>query len=609
MEEKKFDPYQFIGFILIALILTWMLYRNGPTEEQKSESKTITEQDITSPSSPEESETSAAFIQQQKVESFGDLGTLFKSNSVENVSISTENISYEVQSKGAQIVVLQLDKFENFADNSLRLISESNTDFNVKLSTLDGRVLNTRDIFFTPTLTDQADSYKLLMTASISTRQSIVFEYVFPKQGYLYTVNLKTEGMQTLLNSSILPNFSWKTDAFRNSRSIDYENRYTEYTFGYEEDRVDYLSLNGEDKESREGIRWISYRQHFFSSILIPSTPIASAELTSIDLASEENLEEKFTKTFKTSYSLGLTNGNLNTQLTFYNGPTDYDSLKALDGDLETSIPMGWGIFGWINRVIFLPLFGFLSSFLSFGIAIIVMTVIVRLAMSPVTYKSYVSQIKMKVLRPDIEIINNKYKDDAVKRQQETMSLYSRAGANPMSGCVPALLQLPIFYALFSFFPVAFVLRDKSFLWADDLSSYDSVYDLGFSIPFYGDHISLFPILASIAIFFYTQMTTGQQAMPQQPGMPNMKIIMYLMPLMMLFFFNNYASGLSLYYFVSNLLTIILMLVIKNYIVNDQKILSKIEENKKKPKKAGGFSSRLQKAMEQAEKQKKAGRK
>ena len=609
MEEKKFDPYQFIGFILIALILTWMLYRNGPTEEQKSESKTITEQDITSPSSPEESETSAAFIQQQKVESFGDLGTLFKSNSLENISISTENISYEVQSKGAQIVVLQLDKFENFADNPLRLISESNSDFNVKLSTLDGRVLNTRDIFFTPTLIDQTDSYKLLMTASISTRQSIVFEYVFPKQGYLYTVNLKTEGMQTLLNSSILPNFSWKTDAFRNSRSIDYENRYTEYTFGYEEDRVDYLSLNGEDKESRDGIRWISYRQHFFSSILIPSTPIASAELTSIDLASEENLEEKFTKTFKTSYSLGLTDGNLNTQLTFYNGPTDYDSLKALDGDLETSIPMGWGIFGWINRVIFLPLFGFLSSFLSFGIAIIVMTVIVRLAMSPVTYKSYVSQIKMKVLRPDIEIINNKYKDDAVKRQQETMSLYSRAGANPMSGCVPALLQLPIFYALFSFFPVAFVLRDKSFLWADDLSSYDSVYDLGFSIPFYGDHISLFPILASIAIFFYTQMTTGQQAMPQQPGMPNMKIIMYLMPLMMLFFFNNYASGLSLYYFVSNLLTIILMLVIKNYIVNDQKILSKIEENKKKPKKAGGFSSRLQKAMEQAEKQKKAGRK
>jgi YidC/Oxa1 family membrane protein insertase len=233
------------------------------------------------------------------------------------------------------------------------------------------------------------------------------------------------------------------------------------------------------------------------------------------------------------------------------------------------------------------------------------MTVIVRLAMSPVTYKSYVSQIKMKVLRPEIEELNKKYKDNAVKRQQETMSLYNRAGANPMAGCIPALLQLPVFYALFTFFPVAFELRKKSFLWADDLSSYDSVLDLGFSIPFYGDHVSLFPILASIAIFFYTQMTTGQQAMPQQPGVPNMKVVMYLMPLMMLFFFNNYASGLSLYYFVSNLLTIFLMLVIKNYIINDDKIHAKIEENKKKPRKAGGFSARLQKAMEEAEKQKK----
>ena len=331
--------------------------------------------------------------------------------------------------------------------------------------------------------------------------------------------------------------------------------------------------------------------------------------MTSINLASDESLDEKFTKSFETTYPLPLVSGNLNTNLTFYLGPTDYKTLQNLDGDLETSIPMGWGIFGWINKFIFLPLFEFLSSFLSYGIAIIVMTLIVRLAMSPVTYKSYVSQIKMKLLRPDIEVINGKFKDDAVKRQQETMSLYSRAGANPMSGCIPALIQLPVFYALFSFFPVAFVLRDKSFLWADDLSSYDSVLELGFNIPFYGDHVSLFPILASIAIFFYTQMTTGQQTMPQQPGMPNMKIIMYLMPLMMLFFFNNYASGLSLYYFVSNLLTIILMLVIKNFIIDDNKIHAKIEENKKKPKKSGGFTERLQKAMEQAEKQKKAGRK
>ena len=231
------------------------------------------------------------------------------------------------------------------------------------------------------------------------------------------------------------------------------------------------------------------------------------------------------------------------------------------------------------------------------------MTILVRLAMSPVTYKSYLSQIKMKVLKPEVDEINAKYKDDAVKRQQEVMALYGKAGANPMAGCLPALLQLPVFYALFSFFPVAFALRQKSFLWADDLSSYDSVLSLPFSIPFYGDHVSLFPILASIAIFIYTMMTAGQQQAPQQPGMPNMKIIMYLMPLMMLFFFNNYASGLSLYYFISNLLTIALMLVIKNFIVDENKIHLQLEENKKKPKKAGGFTARLQKAMEEAEKQ------
>ena len=209
----------------------------------------------------------------------------------------------------------------------------------------------------------------------------------------------------------------------------------------------------------------------------------------------------------------------------------------------------------------------------------------------------------MKVLKPEVDEINAKYKDDAVKRQQEVMALYGKAGANPMAGCLPALLQLPVFYALFSFFPVAFALRQKSFLWADDLSSYDSVLSLPFSIPFYGDHVSLFPILASIAIFIYTMMTAGQQQAPQQPGMPNMKIIMYLMPLMMLFFFNNYASGLSLYYFISNLLTIALMLVIKNFIVDENKIHLQLEENKKKPKKAGGFTARLQKAMEEAEKQ------
>ena len=603
MEEKKFDPYQFIGFILIALILTWMLYRNGPQETVQ------TQNDKQTINAPLNQAIQDSIQSQQKIKAYGDLGNFFIPNDQSNIQFTTNSMIVEIQSKGAEINTLLLSEFENYDDLPIPMIKNENSKFNVSLYTRDGRVLNTRDFYFKTSISEKDDEFVVSLKSSISKSMYVVFEYIFPKNGYMFKVNFKSVGMESLLDNNQPPKINWSTNVFRNSRSIDYENRYTELTFGYEDDRVDYLSLSGDDEEDRENIRWISYRQHFFSAILIPESSIKSVKLKSKDLSGDQVSEEKFTKYFESSYLLPKQGENINTTFKFYYGPTDYKTLQNLEGDLEASIPMGWGIFGWINKFIFLPLFGFLSSFLSYGIAIIVMTIIVRLLMSPVTYKSYVSQIKMKVLRPDIEAISAKFKDDAVKRQQETMSLYTRAGANPMSGCIPALIQLPVFYALFSFFPVAFVLRDKSFLWADDLSSFDSILDLGFNIPFYGDHVSLFPILASVAIFFYTKMTTGQQPMPQQPGMPNMKIIMYLMPLMMLFFFNNYASGLSLYYFVSNLLTIILMLVIKNYIIDDTKIHAQIEENKSKPKKASGFSARLQKAIEEAEKQKKARRK
>ena len=603
MEEKKFDPYQFIGFILIALILTWMLYRNGPQETVQ------TQNDKQTINAPLNQAIQDSIQSQQKIKAYGDLGNFFIPNDQSNIQFTTNSMIVEIQSKGAEINTLLLSEFENYDDLPIPMIKNENSKFNVSLYTRDGRVLNTRDFYFKTSISEKDDEFVVSLKSFISKGMYVVFKYIFPKNGYMFKVNFKSVGMESLLDNNQPPKINWSTNVFRNSRSIDYENRYTELTFGYEDDRVDYLSLSGDDEEDRENIRWISYRQHFFSAILIPESSIKSVKLKSKDLSGDQVSEEKFTKYFESSYLLPKQGENINTTFKFYYGPTDYKTLQNLEGDLEASIPMGWGIFGWINKFIFLPLFGFLSSFLSYGIAIIVMTIIVRLLMSPVTYKSYVSQIKMKVLRPDIEAISAKFKDDAVKRQQETMSLYTRAGANPMSGCIPALIQLPVFYALFSFFPVAFVLRDKSFLWADDLSSFDSILDLGFNIPFYGDHVSLFPILASVAIFFYTKMTTGQQPMPQQPGMPNMKIIMYLMPLMMLFFFNNYASGLSLYYFVSNLLTIILMIVIKNYIIDDTKIHAQIEENKSKPKKASGFSARLQKAIEEAEKQKKARRK
>ena len=413
---------------------------------------------------------------------------------------------------------------------------------------------------------------------------------------------LKFNGFETYQNQNDFY-ISWIKDSFRNSKSLDYENRYTALSYGFEDEKDSYLSITGSSDKIIDDVNWISYREHFFSSILMFEDKLDKIQIFSENLASIDELEKKYTKRFSTIIPIEINNST--SDFRFYFGPTDYDSLKEYNLGIENSVPVGWGIFGWINTFIFFPLFSFLTKYFSYGISIIVLTIIVKILIAPITYKQYLSQAKMKVLKPEIEEINEKYKDDPMKRQQETMSLYTRSGANPMAGCLPALAQMPIFFALFVFFPAAFSLRQKSFLWADDLSSYDSILDFGFYIPLYGDHISLFPILASVAIFFYTKMTTGGQMMPaSQTGGVNMKLIMYLMPLMMLFFFNNYASGLSLYYFVSNLLTIILMLLIKRFYIDDKKILREIEQNKQKPIKVGGFRARLQKAMEEAEKQK-----
>ena len=597
MEEKKFDPYQFIGFILIALIMTWMLYNQQPVEETPSAPQETEVEKAT----PESRVVSDSIQQVQYQATYGDFARLAQPNGDELVVLENEELYIAVDPHGAQLNTVKLKNFTEYQGKPLFLVQD-NQKINYQFTTLDGRTLNTQDLYFSPYLTKKDGKTELQLKAELGAQQFFAFVYALDDAGYVLDFSIQSQGLSTVVNNRLPHRFTWDLDAFRNSRSIEYENRYTELTYAYADDKVDNLSLSGADQEEESNIRWIGYKQHFFSSILIPARPIEKVAFASEDLSGESALEERFTKRYESTFELEVA-GDFIENYQWYFGPTEYKTLALYESGIEEIVDFGWGIFGWINRAVFTPLFSFLSSFLPYGIAIIVMTILVRLAMSPVTYKSYLSQIKMKVLKPEVDEINAKYKDDAVKRQQEVMALYGKAGANPMAGCLPALLQLPVFYALFSFFPVAFALRQKSFLWADDLSSYDSVLSLPFSIPFYGDHVSLFPILASIAIFIYTMMTAGQQQAPQQPGMPNMKIIMYLMPLMMLFFFNNYASGLSLYYFISNLLTIALMLVIKNFIVDENKIHLQLEENKKKPKKAGGFTARLQKAMEEAEKQ------
>lgn len=519
----------------------------------------------------------------------------------EIIVLENSKILFEISTKGAEIKKLLLKEFNNYNNDPLFLINNNKSIFSFNIPVGRNSNIYSQDLNYTAEIIDENSSIKLKAQIDSSSELELSFFLADNSSIVDFELDIIDNTNSNYENVFLI----WGRDSFRNSKSIDYENRYTALSYGFEGNKDSYLSVAGSKNKVIDNVNWVSFREHFFSSILILNNESNQVKVSSEDLSGNDALDKKYTKRFLANIPLSFDSNN---QLSFsmYFGPTDYETLKEYNLNLENSVPIGWGIFGWLNRFIFFPLFSFLTNYFSYGIAIILMTIIVKVAISPLTYKSYLSQIKMKMLKPELEVINEKYKDDPMKKQQETMNLYTKSGANPMSGCLPAFLQMPIFFALFTFFPVAFSLRQKSFLWADDLSSYDSILDLGFYIPLYGDHISLFPILASVAIFFYTKMTTGQQMMsPSQTGGVNMKVIMYMMPLMMLFFFNNYASGLSLYYFISNVLTIILMLVIKKFIIDDQKVLSQIEENKKKPLKVGGFRARLQKALEEAEKQKK----
>ncbi len=619
MEEKKLDINSIIGFVLIFGILIFMFYQNRPTPEEVEAEKVKQEQIEAETKQNEiqevkEAEPAAINLQDSTAianykSEIGAFGFTAPSDAI--TTLENELVELKISNKGGQIVEAKMKNFVTYDSIPVYLVKDGNATFGLNFSTSDNRVLSTADLFFEPTLSNSGNNQVLSMKAKVAPNRYLEYRYEIKPNDYLVDFTIRSQDLNGVINSSQPISLEWKLKGIRHSKSIQYENRYTRLTYNHEDDKISKLSEGSDDEETEVDVKWLSYRQHFFSSILATKEKFKKVDLSSKNLVEEESRTAGFTKEYNSKIELALDGGELSQNMHWYYGPTDVDILDEYeDLGLADSIPFGWGIFGWINRYVFTPFYSLLSSYLPFGIAIVVMTILVRLAMSPVTYKSYLSQAKMKVLKPEITELGEKYKDNAMKKQQETMKLYNKAGVSPMSGCIPAFLQMPIFYALFMFFPTSFALRQKSFLWADDLSSFDTIYQFpeGFSIPFYGDHVSLFPILASVAIFFYMMMTTGQN-MPQQPGMPNMKFIMYLMPFMMLFFFNNYASGLSLYYFVSNLITIFIMLAIKKFILDDEKIHAQIQVNKQKPKKENKFQRKMREMMEQAEQQKKVGKK
>ena len=594
MEDRRIDPLQIIGMLLIFGIFTWMMY-NQPVPDLET-----TVNDTAAVEQQEPVQVLATDTAEQDAPDAAAVSVV-----ADTLSLQNDVLSIDISTKGGVMTRVALKDLVNYQDDPLYLINNDNSSLNIAFTTVLGQLFQTKFMMFTPSVSNTSAGQELRLRAPLDSDGYIELVYTLPKEGYRFGFEVVAEGIEGALDPTIPAAFSWRMDGFRHAKSAQYENRYTQLAYNHKADKYSTLSAAGDDDEDLKNVGWVSYRQHFFSSILIPENPFEVAAVMSSTITDEEEEESEFLKSFMTETTLPYSRNRFQANFDWYMGPTDYEVLKTYDESLYESISFGWGLIGWINRSVFYPLFSLLSGVVPQGIAIILLTIIVRLVLSPVLYKSYVSQAKMRVLRPEITALNEKYKNDATKRQQETMKLYSKAGASPMAGCIPALIQMPVFFALFYFFPIAYEMRGKSFLWAEDLSSYDMIAELPFSIPFYGDHVSLFPLLASIAIFFYTQMTAGQQMQPSQPGMPNMKYIMYLMPVMMLFFFNNYASGFSLYYFVSNVLMIGIMLVIKNVIIDQDKIHAQIEENKKKPKKQNRFQRKMSELMEEAERQKK----
>jgi YidC/Oxa1 family membrane protein insertase len=626
MEERKLDLNSIIGFVLIFAILMFMLWQNSPTPEEIAEQEKAKQEEVIEEESPKANTETLVITPQDltetsisdstklieinnKLGAFAYSATLPSATEKETI-IETDVLLLKFSNKGGYLSEIKLKKFVDYDSIPIYLVKDKNSAFNLNFATADSRILNTQDLYFEPTVTRNGENTVVSMKLKVSSSQFLEYRYELKPNNYMLDFNIRSQGLSSVINSSQEVNLDWRLKTYRYDESISYENRYTRLTYQHDGDKIDKLSPTGDDEETEANVAWLSYRQHFFSSILVTNKPFKTAKLTSENLVIDDTIDTLYTKVFTSKIPVQIQAGEINESLGLYFGPTDNKTLKQYDIGLEDSIPFGWGIFGWINRYLFVPLFSFLSGFLPYGIAIIVMTILIKLMMSFVQYKQFLSQAKMKILKPELESIKIKHKDNKMKAQQETMALQSKAGASPLSGCLPALIQLPVFYALFQFFPSAFDLRQKSFLWAEDLSSYDTVAELPFNIPFYGDHVSLFPILASIAIFVYMKMTTGQQmaSQPTAEGMPDMakmmKYMIYFSPIMMLFFFNNYASGLSLYYFISNVISIGIMIVIKNYIIDEEKVLANIETNKKKPKKQNRFQKKMGQLMEQAEQQK-----
>ena len=542
--------------------------------------------------------------------------TLYQSTKGTETFYTVENdvMALTFSNKGGRVSSVVLKDYKTYTGAPLELFADSSAHFDLSFFIKQGyndAQVQTSEYYFTPLTTDWSfseneEQKEITLRLTVDSASYVDYVYTVKRDSYMIDFDIRFVGMQQLLSPTQSDmEIVWQNIGPQNEKGFENENNYTTIAYNYPgDDDIEQLGMSKESKEEtiNAKLKWVAFKQQFFSSIFIADNDFMNGSVRYSTFAPGEGKIKTFHAQLSVPYTQQVDQYNFN----FYFGPNKYSVLKHYnDLHIQKLVPLGGWIVGWINRWIVIPTFDFLGKYIAnYGIIILLLTIFIKILLSPLTYKSYLSTAKMRLLKPDIDKLNEKYPkpEDAMKKQQAMLALYKSAGANPMGGCLPLLIQFPILIAMFRFFPASIELRGKSFLWADDLSSYDSILQLPFNIPFYGDHVSLFALLMAVSVFISSKINYAQNAATTAgPQMFGMKFMMlYLMPLMLLFWFNNYSSGLSYYYLVSNIITIGQTYGFR-FIVNEEKLHQRMKENAKKPRKMSKFQQRYEEMMKQRE--------
>ena len=581
---------------------------------------------------PEAEADLAQTVRQRRIAAMGEYLTAAQEAEPEEFTVENEVMTVRFSTRGGQITGVTLKDYTKYAprgqrDQLIELMDPASARFDMSFYVKNGLnnvKVNTMDYVFRAEPVETAgDARRVTMRLAVAENAWLEYEYLIynkqaPERDYLVDFNVRLVNMAPQMANQTSIGIDWSNVSYQNEKGFQNENMYTTLAYRFPgESSIEELGMSdgAKSKSVSTAVNWVAFKQQFFSSVFIAPQNVSSANMAFDTAAPGSELLKSFSVQMAVPYSAQVEGYDF----AFYFGPNKYAILKKVtdnngaDLHMERLIPLGWGIFGWVNCWCVIPVFDFLRNYIgSFGIIILILVILVKLVISPLTYKSYVSMAKMRLIKPQVDELNKKYpkKEDAMKKQQATMELYKKAGINPMGGCIPMLIQLPILIAMFRFFPASIELREQPFLWADDLSSYDSIVNLPFSIPFYGDHVSLFALLMAVSLFGYSYFNY-QQTASSQPQMAGMKFMMvYMMPIMMLLWFNSYSSGLCYYYLLSNLFTIGQTLVIRR-IVDDEKIHAVMQANaaRKSKGKKSKFQQRYEELMRQQEAQQRAKRK